>query len=272
MLKLMKITLKWFAAWMLLINNVNADTVLIFEPSDEMMPVPDSYGDRVTSWIDSFGNRYAAGSGGTSNVTVEYGPPGSHVRQAPGPYGGLANVACQEDGDFGVLEIRLTADAGFQVALQGFDLAAQNDDVILSRVEALGENGVTLHSRDDVFVPGFLGMTTGFDFAKAPLVARTVLIRIDLSTLGNTDSHLVGIDNIAFSQISSGAGCPRAPRLTIAKSGGSVIVSWPGSGYRLETATSIQGQVSTTWSAVAGASPVSLSLTNGAQFFRLVCP
>ena len=67
----MKFTLKWFVVALLLTNSLVADTVLIFEPSDEMMPVPDSYGDRVTSSIDVFGNRYAAGSGGTSNVMVE---------------------------------------------------------------------------------------------------------------------------------------------------------------------------------------------------------
>ena len=265
----MKFTLKWFVVALLLTNSLVADTVLIFEPSDEMMLVPDSYGDRVTSSIDVFGNRYAAGSGGTSNVMVEYGPPGSHVRQAPGPYGGLDNVACQEDGDFGVLEVRLTADPGFNVVLRGFDLAMQGYDAFLARVEVLGDNGVNLHVRDNVFVPGFLGMSRRFDFAKIPLVAPTVLIRIDLSTLDNTDSHLVGIDNIAFSQVSS---CPRAPGLTITRSGNSVIVSWPGSGYRLETATAISGQASNVWSAVAGTSPVTLSSRNGAQFFRLVCP
>lgn len=254
-------------------SGARSGTVLIFEPGDDLTPVPDSYGDRVTSPMDAHGNRYAPGSGGTSNITVEYGPAGSHARMATGPYGSLDNVACQEDGDFGVLEILLTADAGYQVALRGFDLGALVDDVIVTRVEVMAEHGVALHTSDDLLVPGFDGKPARFDFTAAPLVSGSVLIRIDLSSLDNTDSHHVGIDNISFSQI-VGSGCPPPPRLTIARSGRNIVLSWPGPGYRLEMATALGGPpASRTWTAVAGASPVTLPMAaSGAQFFRLVCP
>jgi len=248
-------------------------TVLIFEPGNDLTPVPATYGDRVTGPRDAHGNRYAPGSGGTSNVTVEYGPAGSHVRIGTGPYGSLDNVACQEDGDFGVLEIRLTADAGYQVALRGFDLGALVDGVIVPRVEVVGEHGVALHSSDDLLVPGFDRKPAQFDFTAAPLVSGSILIRIDLSSLDNTDSHHVGIDNVSFSQF-VGSGCPPPPRLTIARSGRNIVLTWPGPGYRLEMTTALGGlAASRTWAAVAGASPVTLPMAqSGAQFFRLVCP
>src|SRR4026207_531105 len=44
-----------------------ARTVLIFEPGNDLTPVPDTYGDRVTGPVDAQGNRYGPGSGGTGN-------------------------------------------------------------------------------------------------------------------------------------------------------------------------------------------------------------
>jgi hypothetical protein len=159
------------------------------------------------------------------------------------------------------------------VALRGFDLATLADDVILPRVEVLGSYGVTLHAADDVSVPGLGGTSTRFDFDAAPLVSGSILIRIDLSSLDDTDSHLVGIDNIGFSQV-VGSGCPPPPLLAISRSGRNIVLSWPGTGYRLETATTLADvPAASAWTAVAGTSPVTLPMAaSGAQFFRLVCP
>jgi hypothetical protein len=253
-------------------SGARSGTVLIFEPGNDLTPVPDTYGDRVTGPVDVHGNRYAPGSGGTGNITVEFGPVGSQVRMATGPYGALVNVACQEDGDFGALEILLIADAGYQVALRGFDLGALVDDMIVPRVEVLGEHGVALHTSDDLLVPGFDNKPARFDFTAAPLVSGRVLIRLDLSSLDNSDSHHVGIDNVSFSQV-TGGGCPPPPRLTIARAGRNMVLSWPGPGYRLEMTTAIVSPASTVWTSIGGSSPVTVPMArSGAQFFRLVCP
>lgn len=245
-------------------------TLLTFDPpAGDLVPVPDTYGDRVTSASDAWGNQYGPGSGGTSNITVEFGPPGSHVRKGAGPYANINNLACQEDGDFGVLEVTLTADPGYQVALRWFDLAAMADDVFVPRVEVLGAYDTMLHARNNLLVRGLGGGRTRLTFPGGPVVSSSVVIRVDLSALANTDSHLVGIDNIAFSEV-TGTGCPPPPRLSVARSGNDLVLTWPGTGYRLETTTSLVGGAA--WTTLGLTSPVTVQPRGSSGFFRLTCP
>ena len=247
-------------------------TVLIFEPSNDLAFVPTNYGHRVTRSPDAFGNRYGLLSGATSNVVVEYGPPGSSVLEGPAGYGNLPGVAYQEDGDFGVLEVTLKADAGFFVALEAFDLAALGGDTLVNAVQVVNENQTELFGRTDVIVAGDGPNHTRFALAP-PLVSGALTIRVDVRNLGNTESHFIGIDNVQFSQRPSGACSLPAPRLLITRSGAGFQINWSGAGYCLQTTPALANPPSATiWATIPGASPIAVPAGPGMKFFRLVCP
>jgi hypothetical protein len=206
-------------------------------------------------------------------VVADYGPPGSSVLEGPSGYGDLSGVACQEDGDFGVLELTLTADPGFLVVLEGFDLAGLGSDMLVAAVEVRDGLGAELFSQSDAVIVGESLSHTEFRFSSPTLMGQSLTLRVDVSNLENTDSHLVGLDNVQFSQVPASSCVSLAPRLVITRSSNSAVISWQGSGYCLQSAPTLADPpTATMWTTLSGAAPITVPVLGGSQFFRLICP
>ena len=121
-------------------------------------------------------------------------------------YGDLTNVlfatgALPGGSAPGALNVRLTADPGFEVQLYHFDLAGwPNTDYTINGVSVIGDAG-TLFTQSNVLVEGnFSGPRhTAFDFAM-PLSAQALLIQVDFSNLAVGSLDNIGMDNIRFGQ------------------------------------------------------------------------
>ncbi|MBM3341049.1 MAG: hypothetical protein FJY56_02905 [Betaproteobacteria bacterium] len=171
--------------------------------------VPQDYGDRVSAAImDVSGGQFTYGNlgeGFTPNVLTAFFT-GMATPLNPGTslwvdsYGDLTNVLI--GGNFSnSLNVRLSADAGFEVLLYGFDLGGwPNTDYTINAVRIL--DGTTpLFAQNNVLVQGdFSGpRRTVFDFL-APLSGADLLIEIDYSNLAGGLHDNIGIDNIRFGQ------------------------------------------------------------------------
>jgi hypothetical protein len=167
------------------------------------------YGDRVTtSPMNVSGGQFTYGDGGegfTPNVVVDYFA-GSAVVGNPGVslwgsgYGDLTNALIGNNNSMS-LNVRLTADSGFDVQLYHFDLAgwASTDYSINAVQVSSGAN--TLFSQSNVLVEGDASgaLHTSFDFLT-PLTATELLIHIDYSNLSGNQQDNIGLDNIRFGQ------------------------------------------------------------------------
>lgn len=194
-------------------------TVLIFDQSrsatgTDVVPivngadVPQDYGDNVTgSPMAVSGGAFTYGEGGegfTPNVTAEYFSDTGVVMWATG-YGDLTNVLLAHTLPGGpaanTLNVRLTADPGYDVELFGFDLAGYFADYVINGVSVLS-GAVTLFSQANVSVEGNATGPghTAFDFSAAPLVGPELLIRIDVANLAVGSQDNIGLDNIRFGQ------------------------------------------------------------------------
>jgi hypothetical protein len=215
----------------------NFPDVQPYEPGfgyPEGFQVPFDYGSNVSSLETTFHDDpidgslvtkiYRYGNGGegfTPNVAVYYGP---YSIFTGGPslwregFGDLDGVLYQgsEHGDppigndYDFLDIVLVAEAGFDVQLYGFDLAAGlnigdtrtiNSIVIFDGVPFpfLTPDNFLIDPIPGVEVPGEGRLSVGF---SDPLQSSVIWIRIDASNLG-PDSQLIGIDNIRFGQVES---------------------------------------------------------------------
>lgn len=171
--------------------------------------LPQDYGDRVdAASVAVSGGQFTYGNlgeGYTPNVLAEYFT-GAATPLNPGvslwqdSYGDLINAMFGNQNS-ATLNVRLTADAGFQVALYGFDLGGwPNTDYTISAVRVL-DGAMTLFAQSGVTVEGnFIGPRhTSFDFL-APLSGGDLLIQIDYSNLAAGQHDNIGIDNIRFGQ------------------------------------------------------------------------
>jgi len=193
-------------------------TVLEFDQirlSGETVPtisgnaVPQDYGDRVTgAVVDVSGGQFTygnAGEGYTPNVLVEYFTgaattinPGVSIWQTG--YGDLTNLVFGNNNSLS-LNVRLTADPGYQVQLYHFDLAGYPDaDYVIDAVRVSDGTGPLMEQFDvavegDAVGPGH----SAFDFA-APLTAAQLLIEIDYGNLAGSQQDNIGLDNLRFGQ------------------------------------------------------------------------
>lgn len=183
-----------------------AGTVL---PTTSGGSIPTDYGDRVTgSPMDVPGGQFTYGNlgeGFTPNVVVDVFAVSNTV---PNPgvglwvdlYGDLTNVAIGSNNS-GSLNVRMTADPGFEALIYGFDLAGwPQADFTISAVRVL--DGVdVLFEQNNVLVQSFLTVPvhTSFQFAT-PLAAAELLVQIDYSNLASGSQDNIGIDNIRFGQ------------------------------------------------------------------------
>jgi len=184
-------------------------TILTFDP----VPAPDSqvsqiYGDRVAG-PSQFGFDYGSDFGFTPNVSVEYRPT---LRYRESGHGDLSNFIYREDSGNLLLEINFFADAGYNVCLHYFDIAAMIGESLSVKSITLTTGAlIELYRADWVQIPDILesrplppGQTgtpthMRINFDPALCNAPTLKLRIDLSNL-SFKAPRIGIDNIAFSQ------------------------------------------------------------------------
>ena len=201
------------------LSNASRATILEFDqireagtviPTISGRAVEQDYGDRVsTSPMTVSGGQFTYGNEGegfTPNVVVDYfagtgTPTNPGVSLWASQYGDLTNVLFGNNNSLS-LNVRLSADAGFDVELYTFDLAGfPTTDYTINAVRVLsGMN--TLFSESNVLVEGsgvFGSQHTSFDFAT-PLSAAQLLIEIDYSNLPGGSQDNIGIDNIRFGQ------------------------------------------------------------------------
>ena len=200
------------------LSNVSYATVLEFDqiresgtviPTISGRAVEQDCGDQVnTTPMNVAGGQFSYGDGGegfTPNVAVDYFA-GAATPTNPGVslwvdgYGDLTNVMIGNNGSLS-LNVEMTADAGFDVQLYGFDLAGwPNSDYTINAVNVLSGTN-SLFSQANVLVEGDANglQHTSFDFA-APLTAAQLLIEIDYSNLAPGSHDNIGIDNIRFGQ------------------------------------------------------------------------
>ncbi|MCA9135134.1 MAG: FG-GAP repeat protein [Planctomycetales bacterium] len=179
--------------------DINSSTILTFQGAlTPLGGIAQDYGDRVTSTtLGAFS--YGSGSNGpsTPNVEVSYGDE-NEARYWGGGYGNLTDVIYRPSSNTDPLEITLTADPGYRVALHGFDMAGWlQADQPINFVEVLDETGTILFRQNTFTILGANGTHSSFDFSSA-LTASTLRIRFD----PGPGSENVGIDNIQFSQVS----------------------------------------------------------------------
>ena len=193
-------------------------TVLIFDqtrnatqttviPTSAGSVVQQDYGDNVTSSpMNVPGGQFTYGNEGegfTPNIITDYFSDAG-VSQWTIQYGDLTNVLFASPlsgASPNTLNIRLTADPGFEVLLYHFDLAGwANSDYMINGVSVFSDT-TTLFSQNNVLVEGdFSGPRhTTFDFAN-PLSAEQLQIQIDFSNLAESIQDNIGIDNIRFGQ------------------------------------------------------------------------
>ena len=162
----------------------------------------EDYGDRVTS-LSQDGFVYGGSLGMTPNITVEYGPPGRRIDLWLERFGDLEWAAINNNDIQDSLIITLSADPGFVVLLDSFDLARINilfgtfPPPPFIAVFVLDVNGTPVFSTFDLEI---LNETThtDVDFAT-PLSSERLVIQLDMTSLG-IYADLIAIDNVVFGQ------------------------------------------------------------------------
>ena len=155
------------------------------------------YGDRITGFTNGIFS-YGSAGGLTPNVVVDY--PNNRTLWWLSEYGNLTNVIYAEESGTSILDVTLTADPGFEVVLDSFDLAGWRGDYTINSVQVLS-GGTSVFSQSNVFISGTT--RTSFNTSNlGSLAASSLTIRFDATNLGNNSDN-IGLDNIQFSQRST---------------------------------------------------------------------
>lgn len=175
-------------------------TVLTFDIGSAVsgLNIPQAYGDRVTTAVSgSFS--YGTAGGFTPNIVLDYSASSQpNLQMWVAGFSDLTNVIENEtDGDNGYT-IKLTADAGFLVRLDGFDLGNYGGQITVPGLRIEDGQGTVLFSR----VAFTLAISTqphqDYDFPGG-LSASELNIFVDTTGLDSASDN-VGLDNIAFGQ------------------------------------------------------------------------
>ena len=172
-------------------------------PTQAGAAVPQDYGDRVSGTTMAVpGGEFTYGDGGegfTPNVVVDYFS-GNNVSLWTIQYGDLTNVMFASQGS-NVMNVRLTADPGFEVLLYEFDIAGWPESDYTINGVTVTSGSTTLFSQSNVPVEGNATgpRHTSFDFAN-PLSGLELLIGIDFANIAFGQQDNIGIDNIRFAQ------------------------------------------------------------------------
>jgi hypothetical protein len=160
-----------------------------------------NYGDNITSTSDAYG-QYLEGNGFTPHISVSYNTAGGNVWLEAWDYnyGDLVHVA-YADVNGGIAEIKFTADPGYKVTINSFDMAAYPKiDNNLTILEIVNGEGVKIWDAPSLFVEG----SDGHSYFS-PAVSGSVL------TVRWGTSWNIGIDNINFDE--SAAPVPVPPSI-----------------------------------------------------------
>lgn len=150
---------------------------------------PNGYGDRVAA-AESGGFTYAGEPEFTPNIEATFSPASFWVSG----YGDLLNVIYPGTG---TLQIDLTADFGFAVRLEGFDLAGFGAAQVVSSIDITDGDGAVLWSQQDVSAPN--PGHAHFDFTGIGVESNTLTILIASPSPSN-----IGFDNLRFQQVALG--------------------------------------------------------------------
>jgi hypothetical protein len=176
-------------------------TVLTFDISGATngVAMPQDYGDRASSTTDGAFS-YGAAGGFTPNAVVDYFSPDAPIDLNfwTTGYNDLVNVVENEpDGEAGYT-IRLTADAGFILRLDSFDLGNFGGAVTLPGLRVEDGEGNILFSMSNIFVGDSSQTHQDYDFAGG-LFGSELNIIVDTTGLGGNSDN-IGLDNIQFGQ------------------------------------------------------------------------
>ncbi|MBL8351081.1 MAG: hypothetical protein JNL87_12310 [Burkholderiaceae bacterium] len=160
---------------------------------------PAAYGDRVTDFSLGYGNA----GGATPNVVLDFvASRGAFSVYATG-YAGLQSALGHSSYDVPGL-IRLTPDAGFDVVLQGFDIAAwSSGSYPNSRIRVVDAAGTPLVDS---------GVFTFGPNAVQRLPAAPIRSSLGLEILVSDFGDL-GVDNLVFGQAATVPDAPAAPMM-----------------------------------------------------------
>lgn len=176
-------------------------TILTWDQVDGIFDrenVPDFHGDFVASSPEA-NEIYGVGPEGfTPNVAVSYFDDGTGVSNLDWwttGFGDHVNVLFNDDDGDAFFGMRLTADPGWQVSLESFELSSflQN---LSTDVQVSNPSGVIFDSGE------FLASQSDghYDFAPAnSWVGQWIEINVDTSRLGSVSDD-IGLDNVTFSQ------------------------------------------------------------------------
>lgn len=180
-------------------------TVLTFDqdpPVADFDPVDQGYGDRVTSTSMPGNFGYGSAGGFTPNVVTSYGPAGSDPNLWTTGYGSRTNVLFEDNDNFGILRVTLTADPGYAVSLSSFLMSAYNpafaSPPTINYIRVLGPGDVELFRQNNAAISETTFTT--FDFSVSPLAGQSIAIEFNSANLGGLSDD-IAFDDITFSQV-----------------------------------------------------------------------
>ncbi len=186
----------------LLLSGAANATVLTFDIGNaDNVPLPQDYGDQVTSTtMGSYS--YGVAGGFTPNVNVTYfDADGNDLTRWTTGYNELVNVIENEiDGAVGY-GITFTADPGFEVSLASLDMGNWGAAITVPGLSITDGGGAVLYSVANIALPGNSDPSIAFNFPTA-VQASTLNLYINTNGLGGSSDN-VGLDNIQFSQVSA---------------------------------------------------------------------
>jgi hypothetical protein len=168
-------------------------------------------------------------------------------------------------------------------AAEAVTVQLYNHGVLIGQGEAEGaaiteDNALLLDRWPDRFgqrsVNGTLVLTCGEPFTISGLTGDEVRIIPKLPAALELPEYIAGLeclgsedsDNLLYG-LQRTLACPPATLTVTRTSDGSISITWPSDGYRLQGAENVDGP----WYELGVTSPVSLNPNHEARFFRLVC-
>lgn len=179
-------------------------TTLTFDvlPATTNRANPGNYGDRVTatnadvdgSGISAAGTYLVGSEGATGNVVVDFLAPDNQLWTTG--YNDLVNVYFGEPDGSVLMGLKFTADSGFDVTLDAFDIGNFGGAVVLNAIDILVD-GLSVFSQANVALNASSGAHLSFD--NLGLSGSMIELRVDTSGLGGASDN-IGLDNVLFSQ------------------------------------------------------------------------
>ncbi len=180
----------------LLAHTAAEATVLTFDTQNNF---DRSYGDRVSSAVNGDFS-YGPDHGWTPNVAIDYAlDDESWMYQEGTGYGDLENVLVMDSEDWvGTTgyTICLRADAGYLVALYGFDFATSDAPFTIDEISVTNGAGTVLLSDSNIAV------NDPFISFGGPFPLQSRQLKINITILNPTNGFSVfGLDNVDFAQV-----------------------------------------------------------------------